>query len=542
MAPITAATDAVDAALAGWDPASVPPDLRDEKTLDDVVISTEARRPETDPTLGRPVPPPDVDTSAHRLVVLGDSLGHGCQSDAIFNTDWSFPAIIARELGWYDAFRHPEYRGYGGLPLNLEYVVREVELRYGPVLNWWELGSAGFFVYHLLTQIRDYWEHGPGSRVPNTVGIMHNLAIAGYDVRDVLSQTADLERKATQAPTDPLLKPLVENAGHLLARYVLESARDGARALSPVEAAAALARDGGVETLIVFIGSNNALRTVVDLQVRWSGDGFDDLARKGAYNLWRPRHFALELDRLAEAVEAVGARHVIWATVPHVTIAPIARGIGGKVRPGSRYFPYYTRPWIEDGAFDPSADPYITANEARAIDSAIDQCNDAIAAVVRYGRDKQLDWLLMDTAGLLDRVASRRYLRDPAARPSWWTPYQLPAPVAALNPRPDSRFFASDASGRTQGGLFSLDGVHGTTITYAILAQEFINVMVSAGVTFYQADKKTPRTGPIVIDFVKMIARDSLISDPPKSLTSDLRSLGWLNELLDWVKRLGHIL
>jgi hypothetical protein len=32
------------------------------------------------------------------------------------------------------------------------------------------------------------------------------------------------------------------------------------------------------------------------------------------------------------------ARHVIWGTVPHVTIVPIARGVKGKVRPGSRYF------------------------------------------------------------------------------------------------------------------------------------------------------------------------------------------------------------
>src|SRR5262249_31154410 len=152
-------------------------------------------------------------------------------------------AIIARELGWYDYFRHPEYRGYGGLPLNLEYLAREIEGRYGPVLNWWELGSAAFFVYRLLTEIRDYWEHGGGSQIPNTLGIMHNLAISGYDIRDVLSRTADWERKAILAPKDPLLKPLVENAGQRLALYVLDSARGAGGALSPVEAAAALGRD-----------------------------------------------------------------------------------------------------------------------------------------------------------------------------------------------------------------------------------------------------------------------------------------------------------
>jgi hypothetical protein len=344
-------------------------------------------------------------------------------------------------------------------------------------------------------------------------------------------------------PRDPLLQPIIENSGQLIALYVLDSARDaGGRALTPVEAAAALSNDGGVETLIIFIGSNNALRTVIDLTVKWSGPGYDDINVKGAYNIWRPTHFAAELDLLAEGIEAGSARHVIWSTVPHVTIAPIAHGIGGKMRPGSRYFPYYSRPWTEMQNFDASVDPFITGNQARAIDSAIDQYNDAIAAVVRYGRQKGLDWLLLDTAGLLDRVAARRYQLDPAARPAWWTPYKLPSPVATLNPIPDSLFFASDPTGRTAGGLFSLDGVHATTITYAILAQEFINVMQSAGVTFYQADQQTPRTGPVSIDFVRTIARDTLINDPPKSLTSDLRSISWANDVLDWVRRLGRIL
>jgi hypothetical protein len=112
------------------------------------------------------------------------------------------------------------------------------------------------------------------------------------------------------------------------------------------------------------------------------------------------------------------------------------------------------------------------------------------------------------TAGLLDRIASRRYLLDPAAHPAWWTPYQLPAPLATLSPRPDSRLFASDSSGRLQGGLFSLDGVHGTTITYAILAQEFINIMAGAGMPFLGADGRSIRTEPTLIDFAKMIAAE----------------------------------
>ena len=55
-----------------------------------------------------------------------------------------------------------------------------------------------------------------------------------------------------------------------------------------------------------------------------------------------------DMPALIAEVRKLKARHVIWSTVPHVTIAPIARGLGGKVAPGSRYFPFYARPWVED--------------------------------------------------------------------------------------------------------------------------------------------------------------------------------------------------
>ncbi len=544
MVQVTAGSEAVTAAIQAWDASSIPDELKDPSTPPEVIITIEARKPASDATLGISVDRPAGEVPPNRLVVLGDSLTQGFQSDAIFNTDWSFPAMIARELGWYDQFRHPEYRGFGGLPLNLEYIVREIEQRYGSNVQWWQLGSALFHVYNVLTEIRDYWEHGAGAHVPNTIGIMHNLAVSGYDVRDLISNSAELERQSMKAPTDPLIRPIVENAGQLLALYVLNSAVEGDRFLTPVQAAAALGRQG-VETLIIFIGSNNALRTVIDLdsELHWSQDpGYADLGTKRGYNIWNPVHFAREFDELASAIWDINAEHVIWATVPHVTIAPIAHGIGGKVSPGSRYFPYYTRPWVVDNAFNPAIDKCMTATQVRAIDSAIDQYNEAITAIVRYGRQNNRDWLILDIAGLLDRVASRRYIQDVAARPSWWTPYPLPGPIAALAPVPDSRFFAADDSGRTQGGLFSLDGVHGTTITYALLAQEFITIMVNAGVRFMQADGKTARPGPISIDFADVVAHDSLVSDPPRSLSSDLRWAGWFNELLDWITRLGRLL
>src|SRR5215213_9992497 len=88
-------------------------------------IRSSPRVPVTTADLGIEV---DVDrrgTPRHRLVTIGDSLTQGFQSGAIFNTDLSYPAIIAHELGWEEHFRHPQYPGYGGIPLNLALLVRD---------------------------------------------------------------------------------------------------------------------------------------------------------------------------------------------------------------------------------------------------------------------------------------------------------------------------------------------------------------------------------------------------------------------------------
>jgi hypothetical protein len=214
-----------------------------------------------------------------------------------------------------------------------------------------------------------------------------------------------------------------------------------------------------------------------------------------------------------------------------------------KVRTGSRYFPYYTRPWISDGGFDPSDDPYITAAQARAIDSAIDQYNQQIVGAIRAARggaggNPARDWYVLDIAGILDRLASRRYIEDPQARPAWWTQYELPHALQQLKPIPDSRFFVSEPEGRVAGGLFALDGIHPTTIAYGIVAQEFVNIMQRAGVQFFMGDGKTQRRGPIQVDFDRLISDDSLISRPPTSIGSDLSVIGWLDERFECLKNL----
>src|SRR5262249_48298532 len=162
------------------------------------------------------------------------------------------------------------------------------------------------------------------------------------------------------------------------------------------------------------------------------------------------------------------------------------------------------------------------------VDSAIDQYNEAIEAAVVAGRKAKSDWYLLDIAGLLDRIAARRYIDDPNARPSWWTPYPLPPALAALKPTIDSRFLTTHGpGGRATGGLFSLDGVHPTTVAYGMIAQEMMNIMRRAGVAFRQGRSGQERLDPVSVDFARLIRRDTLVSTPPQNITPGLRTLGW---------------
>ena len=499
----------------------------------DVGVEVEVQRP------GRP---------RHRLVAIGDSLTHGFQSGAIFNTDLSYPALIARELGWYGQFRRPSYPGFGGIPLNIELVVRMLEERFGDKVSAWELPGALFHLRQHLAEVEDWWDDGPGSRLPPRGPVNHNLGIYGWDLRDALSRTADTAHESERTGLGAAIVPLVRNADRIAAARVLDSARDErGRALTPFGAAAQLSREGadedpdgdGIETLIVFLGANNALGSVISLEVRWSDDGYDDLKAKAAFNVWRPEHFAAEWERVVAEVRTIRARHVIFGTVPHVTIAPVARGVGGKVEKGSRYFRWYTRPWIADRDFDPADDPALTADEAWSIDSAIDMYNETIVASVKAAREAGLDWRVLDVAGMLDRLAARRYLDDPdAERPDWWTPYELPDELAQLRPVPDTRFFVSGPDGRERGGLFSLDGIHATTIAYGLMAQDFIRVMQDAGVQFMRRDGVTPRGDDVRVDWKWLISQDSLIDKPPRSLGANVKLVGWLDQKVDVLKRL----
>ncbi len=510
----------------------------------DIEIHSDPRKPETDPTLGIPVAAGKPTKAKHRLVTIGDSMTHGFMSGAIFRTDLSWPAITANELGLsLDEFTFPVYEwpaGPGGLPFDLERFVRAFEKRYGDRLDFWEIVGAALWIRRYMDAIEDRWE---GSKAPESGPPFHNMGVYGWDVLDTVQLTAkNITEHLKQAPKDDPFNQIVEHHQDLAGWPVLQRARRGNRAQSVLDAAAAMSKTDGVETLVVILGANNALGTVINLELNWTPDNYaklspeDRMAAKRGCTVFHPKAFEADWALLVEKLRTIPAEHVLIATVPSVTIAPIARGTYRKVNPKSRYFPHYTRVWITDDDFDPERDPSFTEDEARAIDSTIDAFNATIIESVRAARTDGLDWYLLELGGLLDSLASRRYIESPWAQPTWWEPYVLPPALQALDPVPSTRFFRAGREGRTDGGLISLDGVHPTTIGYGILAQEVIKVMRLAGVEFRDHAGQV-RPDPVQVDFDRLLLADTLLSRPPAAITNTLSLLGWLDERLDWVKK-----
>jgi GDSL-like Lipase/Acylhydrolase len=434
-----------------------------------------------------------------RLVAIGDSLTQGFHSLAITNTDQSYPAMIASAMGLaVDEFRLPDFRGRGGLPLSVEWLARNLEDRYGATMSTFEWVKAMHAIPDLIDDVEDYWERGKGSR-PSADELYHNLAVWGFEVADAYQIDAARCLEQIGKPKDNWFVP-PSQPRYRTALKVLNPARTDARARhTQIQVAREIKeREGGIDHLIVWLGANNCLGTVVELDVRRTGE--TPPGPMSSSTLWMPEAFRAEYQELAAHVAAIGAKHVYVATVPHVTIPPITRGVmkdRGRLPPGEKYFDFYTRFFIHDKNFNPDRDPHLTKQEAIEIDQCIDEYNKVIRA-----EQQQRGWNLVDMCNVLDELAVRRNHGQPT--------YQLPDELKDLT----VRFFEIQPGGGVKcGGLIGLDGVHPTACGYGVVAQEFVKVMRQHDPTIRD------------IDFGQIRRYDTLVSKPPQTLNDMIGAL-----------------
>ena len=390
-----------------------------------------------------------------------------------------------------------------------------------------------------MDQIEDYWERGPGARPPAVGGINHALAVYGWDLRDALERDAESSERAIADAERRRVRPDRREQPRRARRCACYPRYDdAAKRMTLLDAARALGDDGGIETLIVFLGANNALGAVTDLKVAWSGDDFRELPRRSARTPSGGRRTSPPSSPSSRPrSRRIDARHVIWATVPHVTIAPIARGVGRKVGGRLALLPVLHAAVDRRRAASIRARTRTSPARRRAPSTTrstptTTRSRRPSSAPATAGRD----WYLFDVARRCStgsrtaassrtRTRARRGGRRTRCRPS----------SLALDPVPDSRFLTGDGNGgRASGGLFSLDGVHPTTVAYGLIAQEIIDIMRRAGVEF-----RTRRAArPVTVDFDRLIARDTLIEHPPQNLRPGLKTLAWADQTLDWLTRI----
>lgn len=493
-----------------------------------------------------------------KLFTIGDSISQGFMSAAAARTEFAYSTLIASQLGLglnvKDGYSFPTWEA-GGLPLNLELIMRALARRYGRDINAIEWLTVLQTINDVVNTSEEFYERGPGALRPPRPGgygggtpSFDNVSVRGFDVADSWLVTPEVCREVIGRSGSGFFDngyltgpdfPFYRTALKVL-NPTDDSAFENFSQMSWLERHATKAK-GGVENLILWHGANNALGTVLKLSISQTPDNparrpvamshVERAARK--WNLWHPNDFDAEyeemfarVDRIMRANKAPDWR-VFIGTVPMVTIAPLAKGVGDTVtfdvpeddasgeplmRDGRRvthreaYYKFYTY-FPFDEAYAQGGGSCLNRQEALLIDNTIRQYNRKIKALAakanrEHGAQR---YHIVDLAETLRALALKRNEGNPS--------YEFPRFLEFKHPMVDTKYYFADTDGRLrQGGLFSLDGVHPTPILHGLIAWEFLKVMRAAGV-------KGGGGGPLVADFTDdqwraIFANDLLYSSP----------------------------
>ncbi|MFX4219668.1 MAG: hypothetical protein ACMVO3_01080 [Thalassobaculum sp.] len=469
-----------------------------------------------------------------RLVTIGDSVSQGFMSVGAAQTGQSYSTLLARMMELPD-YRYAEWP-LGGIPLNAEALLRHLSKYYGDdIWGPFEWVGATRRISDFLDRLETYYERGDGDFLkPYAGGVrsFHNLASFGFTVSDAWQLTPDVALDQLLAGENKAFEDHAfatpSDAFYRSAFRVLNPSGDPAlNGMSQIEWLRHHAeRDpDGVENLVMFLGANNALGTVLHLCIR---EDLKDMADYGAadhrgrmnINLSTLEQFEADysalLDRVLAILDTAGHRarapdwQVFIGTVPAVTVAPIAKGFGttervddpfGVVDLGANYYERYAYVVLDEDDGLKDANPHLTRAQAIEIDTRIAGFNTIIRRLVAEanGRLDRPRLHIVDTAATLLRAAIKR--ND--GKPTYAFPegllqafrtdevlrrydagramVDLPGGRALV---PTTRYYRARQGRVYDGGLFSLDGVHPSAIGQGILAHEFASVMRANGVMF----------------------------------------------------------
>ncbi len=463
----------------------------------------------------------------HKLVVFGDSLAQGFQNGGIYRTDINFPSFIARCFDPLPDFQQPVFTAQAGIPLNLEVILRGLADEFGPHISMDEYPSALSHTFTTLKRIKKYWEGGfKDLRVHRTTPY-HNQAIWGLAINDswMIHEKNSREFIVDHKERYSIFGLLPEHAKYTTARLVLNPSFNPEWELrTQIQNVRALSEDGGIENLIVCLGHNNALGAIINLHLTWSEpEDLNSFMAFRKHSIYRPEHFEFEYRTLAHKVAEIGAERVFVPTIPYPTIPPILRGVNSEFSSNHLgYFDYYTRFWIWDEDFDPEKHPHLTKDEAIQIDFTVDEYNSIIRKIA-----KEYGWHVVPMAKHVASMAKRRlggellrgYPDDfiAALKRIDLTTHLVNNDNEAMLTTDFIR--AKKETGKIyKGGIFSLDGLHPTTIGYALMANNYRTVMQRAGVKFQKP-----------MDWEYAIQEDSLVNNPPALLTELRLALRYLS-------------
>jgi len=431
-----------------------------------------------------------------KLLTIGDSISQGFISGAAADPSIAYSTLISNAINNvnYNSVRWPtEYK----LKYDLEAILREIERSHFKNIPIIKIIPILRSIDKILNKSEEYFEIGSGkvgNPIPGAPTYYHNLSIEGMDIADTWLVTPRLCKRIIERDKannrNNLFKsassPFYRNAFRVLNPQSTSHHMDKS-AISWLEF---ISKKDGIENIIIWLGSNNALGTIFDLEIiPTTGDGnihnmHRELRQK--YNLWSVSDFETEYSTLLEKVISAlrdnkeKICNVYIGNIPLITISPSLKGfgdtedidnpdiaIGGKVM----YFENYTHIHLSEKAAQ-KYKKFMTKSDAITIDKTILSYNEIIKKLVEDKSKKasNINFTIVDLCTPLTKMAYKRNHYNPK--------YEFPEYFNQLGRTLTTEFYCTDNKKIVnKGGIFSLDGVHPSAVGQGLIAYEFLKKM-----------------------------------------------------------------